>query len=64
MRVISRTELARRNARELAALYAWVSEEIFDAPYGSQERRNGMISLENIRREQARRNRAPQPGGP
>ena len=37
MRVISRNELAHRSARELAALYAWVSDEVFRTRYLSPE---------------------------
>ena len=57
MRVISRTELKHRSTRELAALYAWVSEEMLQARYLSPAWQAGMMSLENIRTEQAARNR-------
>jgi hypothetical protein len=55
MRVISRNELARRTKGELTSLFAQVSKEIAYAKRGSQDWEDGMISLENIRREQAAR---------
>ena len=64
MRVITRTELARLSKRELAALYAWVSEEMLRTRYESPEWVNGMITLENILGELAARNTAPRPPGP
>lgn len=65
MRVITHNELVHRSTRELAALYAWVYEEILCVRYGSPEWQNGMLTLENIRSEQAARKSAPpRPRGP
>jgi hypothetical protein len=59
MRVISRTELTHRTARELAAMYAWITDEMLRARYLSPEWEAGLLSLENIRREQASRRAKP-----
>ena len=64
MRIITRAELAHRSPRELAALYAWVSDQVLNTRYESPEWQSGMITLENIRREQAARNLRPRPLGP
>jgi hypothetical protein len=64
MRIITRTELAQRSPRELAALYAWVSHDVLNMRYQSPEWQAGMISLENIRQEQASRKTAPRPRSP
>ena len=45
MRVITRTELAHLSKRELAALYAWVSEQVLHARYESPEWRNGIFDF-------------------
>ena len=64
MRVITRAELAHRSPRELAALYAWVSDQLLNTRYESSEWLIGMITLENIRREQATRSQRPRPPCP
>lgn len=65
MRVITRNELAHRSTRELQALYAWVSEEVAAFRYQSPEWHNGLITLQNIRAEQASRKPSPpRPRGP
>jgi hypothetical protein len=64
MRVISRTELAHRSPRELAALFALVSDEVLRTRYQSPEWHQGMTTLENIRREQAAQKTKPRPPGP
>jgi len=66
MRTITRTELAQRSLRELAALYAWIANEVLRVRYGSPEWQAGMRSLENIREEQAARQviAQPRPRGP
>ena len=61
MRVITRTELAHLSKRELAALYAWVFDQVLHTRYESPEWSNGMITLENIRNELAARKNAPRP---
>ena len=68
MNLITRTELADLTDAELAALFALISRELSEAKPGSVEWQSGVISLDNIRREQAKRRNAvrprPQPGGP
>ena len=64
MRVITRTELAPLSKRELAALYAWVFEQVLYTRHESPEWQNGMITLENIRCELASRTRTPRPPEP
>ena len=66
MRTITRTELAQRSPRELAALYAWIANEVLLVRYGSAAWQAGMRSLENIREEQAARQviAQPRPRGP
>ena len=59
MRVFTRTELTHRSARELAALYAWITDEMLRTRYLSPDWEAGMVSLENIRREQAARRLVP-----
>ena len=66
MNLITRIELTDRTEAELAALFALISRELGQAKYGSLEWHGGMISLDNIRREQAKRRVIvrPQPRGP
>jgi hypothetical protein len=51
---------------ELAALFGLISKELAQAEPGSVEWHGGVISLENIRREQAKRRVVirPRPRGP
>ena len=63
MNLITRIELREHTDAELAALFALISREFSQAEPGSLEWHGGMISLDNIRREQAKR-RPPQPRGP
>ena len=66
MNFITRMVLAEYTDAELAALLALISKELAQAKYGSLEWHDGMISLENIRREQAKRRIIvrPKPRGP
>jgi hypothetical protein len=68
MTLIARTELTYLTGAELAALFALISRELTQAKPGSLEWEEAMMSLENIRREQAKRRGAmqprPQPRGP
>jgi hypothetical protein len=64
MRLITRTELAYRSKYDLDALLTAVLQEIAYAKQGSPEWKNAMVSLDNIRQEQAARNLAPRPRGP
>ncbi len=66
MNFITRMALAEYTDAELAALLALISRELAQAKYGSLEWHGGMISLENIRREQAKRRMIvrPKPRGP
>jgi hypothetical protein len=66
MNLITRIELTDRTEAELAALFALISRELAQAEHGSLEWQGGMISLENIRREQAKRRVIvrPKPRGP
>lgn len=66
MNFITRMELAEYTDAELAALLALISRELGQAQQGSLEWQGAMISLENIRREQAKRRVVirPQPHGP
>jgi len=66
MNLITRIELRDRTDAELAALYALISRELAQAEQGSLEWQGAMISLENIRHEQAKRRVIvrPKPRGP
>jgi hypothetical protein len=66
MNFITRMVLAEYTDAELAALLALISRELAQAKYGSLEWQGAMISLENIRREQAKRRVIvrPKPRGP
>ena len=64
MRIITRTELAHCSKYDLDALLAVVLQEIADAKQDSPEWHSAMISLANIRHEQAARNVAPRTRGP
>ena len=64
MRIITRSELAYRSKYDLDALLAVVLEEIANAKQGSPEWQNAMVSLDNIRQEQAARNATWRPRGP
>ena len=63
MNFITRMELKEHTDAELAALFALISREFAQAEPGSLEWHGAMISLDNIRREQAKR-RPPRPCGP
>jgi hypothetical protein len=64
MRIITRSELAHRSQYDLDALRAAVLAEISYATQGSPEWHSAMISLANIRHEQAARKSVPRPRGP
>jgi hypothetical protein len=64
MRIITRTELAHRSKYDLDAFLAVVLQEIADAKQDSPEWHSAMISLANIRYEQASRKTIPRPRGP
>jgi hypothetical protein len=64
MRIITRSELAYRSKYDLDAILALVLREISYAWQGSPEWHNAMVSLANIRHEQAARNNIPRPRGP
>jgi hypothetical protein len=64
MRIITRTELAYRSKYDLDAILAVVLQEIAYAKQGSPEWHSALVSLDNIRQEQAARNAAPRPRGP
>lgn len=64
MILLTRTELAHRSKYDLDAILAVVLQEIAHAKQGSPEWHNAMISLENIRHEQAARNVVPRSRGP
>ena len=55
MNFITRIGLTDRTDAELAALLALISREHAQAKYGSLEWHGGMISLESIRHQQAKR---------
>jgi hypothetical protein len=55
MNLLTRTELAHRSKFDLDALFALVLQEITRAEHGSPEWHGAMISLDNIRYEQAAR---------
>ena len=64
MRLITQTELAFRSKYDLDALLSLVLNAIADAQEGSPEWKNAMVSLDNIRQEQAKRYLAPRNRGP
>lgn len=68
MNLISRIELTDLTDAELGALFGRISRELSEAIPESLEWRAALISLDNIRHEQARRRAAvkprPKPGGP
>lgn len=54
MNVITRTELAQLTAAELSAMFARIIWEVSQAKPRSLEWHSAVISLDNIRREQAK----------
>ena len=64
MRLITQTELAYRSKYDLDALLTLALNAIADAQEGSPEWKNAMVSLDNIRQEQAKRYLAPRNRGP
>ena len=65
--MITRMELTDLDETELAALFAQISRELAHAKHGSPEWQSAMLSLDNIRREQAARRvivRPKPPRGP
>ena len=67
MRILTRTELAQYSAKDLEALYGWISDQLLNTRYESPEWQACMISLQNIRMELAARIVAPvvpRPCGP
>lgn len=52
MRLITSYELSRKSKKELAALFADVSQAMIMTEKGTPERRNAMATLENISRAQ------------
>lgn len=50
MRLITSYELSRKSKKELAALFAGVSQALVVTEKGSPDRRNSLASLENINR--------------
>ncbi len=64
MRLITQTELAFRSKYDLDALLSLVLNAIADAQEGSPEWKNAMVSLDNIRQEQAKRYLPPRNRGP
>ncbi len=64
MRLITQTELAYRSKYDLDALLSLVLNAIADTQEGSPEWKNAMVSLDNIRQEQAKRYLAPRNRGP
>ncbi len=66
MNLITRMELTELTDAELSALFGLISRELSQAEQGSLEWHGGVISLENIRREQAKRRVPipPRPRGP
>ena len=61
MTLIPRMELSYLTGAELAALFALIVRELAEAKPGSLEWEAALISLENIRREQAKRRVTVQP---
>jgi hypothetical protein len=59
--LITRSELAGRNAGELAALFRQATEALALSEPGTPARRNALASLENIARERAARLHRPRP---
>ena len=66
MNLITRTELRELTEAELAGLFALISRELAQVEEGSVEWHSAMLSLENIRHEQAARRTIlrPLPRGP
>ena len=66
MNLITRIQLKDHTDAELAALFALISREFARAEPGSLEWHGGMISLDSIRHEQAKRRPVirPQPRDP
>ena len=66
MNLITRMELTELTDAELSALFGLISKELSQTEQGSLEWHGGLISLENIRREQAKRRviNRPRPRGP
>jgi hypothetical protein len=66
MNLITRMELTDLTDAELSALFGLIVKEISQAKTGSVEWHGAVISLENIRREQAKRRVVirPRPRGP
>ena len=66
MKVITRSELARLSEAELSGWFARITREVSAAKPGSVEWHGAVISLDNIRSEQARRRVIvrPKPRGP
>jgi hypothetical protein len=58
-RIITSSELARRNTGELSVLFAKVASDAARHAPGTVERRNAVVSLDNIIRALA----APKPPG-
>lgn len=58
-RIITESELAKKTDIELSALFRKVSREIANSKIGSAERRNALVSLENISRAMRTRYIAP-----
>ena len=64
MNLITRIELTDRTDAELAGLFALITRELAQAEHGSLEWHGGMISLESIRHQQAKRCVVMRPRGP
>jgi len=66
MNLITRMELTDLTDAELSALFDLIVRELSQAQTGSVEWHGAVISLENIRREQAKRRVVirPRPRGP
>jgi|GEM_PF-1515784 len=66
MNLITRMELTDLTDAELSALFGLIVKELSQAKTGSVEWHGAVISLENIRREQAKRRVVirPRPRGP
>ena len=66
MNLITRIELTDLTDAELSALFGLIVKELSQAKTGSVEWHGAVISLENIRREQAKRRVIvrPKPRGP
>ncbi len=66
MNLVTRIELAQLTDAELSGLFARISREVSQATPGSLEWHSAVISLDNIRHEQAKRRVVirPKPRGP